>query len=957
MKKPLLSSLLASFLLLQTASAQDHTVLLQGLTFAPDNLTIQAGETVAFVNQGGSHNVNGSQQSYPDNPESFSSGAVAPAPWTFTHTFTLPGVYQYHCDPHFSLGMTGTITVQNPGSDQDVILTEIMYNNPGTDSYEFIELYNRGTTPVQLENWTFSDAIDFTFPPYLLEPDQYLVVALNKDLFDLAFGTNSLDWDETNNNVLNNTGETIVLSDAQGNLVDSVAYGDSAPWPTEPDGLGSSLVLCDVNADNDNPANWAAATTPTGFSVSGVEILANPESGSQCPVGAVISFLNTDLSLLENAGTVFVRVAMSNGNADPTEVTLSLEPGSSALPGSDFDLPLPQTLTFPGGLLSDTVTLSLVILDDTDIESTETVHLSLGNPTNGAIVAPTGGSFHLSILDNDAPVSAAMVITGVYDTQVQSGGTWTKGAEFQAVQDIPDLSIYGVGFANNGGGSDGLEVPLPAISLAAGECIWVANDSSLFFDFFGFYPTVTATAAGINGDDAIELFENNIVIDVFGEINHSGGSLPWAYTDGWAYRKSGTGPDASLYQPDHWNFSGVDAFDLVATNATAGNPFPVCSYSVVPPVTAVANDDFVTTPFETAVTIAVLNNDITPIPVVSVTLAGEPDHGSVQLVGTQFVYTPDPEFCGEDQFSYLVCDAVDCDEANVTISVECPLSYPPYPIGSVTSVNNNGAPDSLGRTCQLQGIVHGVDFRGGTGLSFTLIDGTGGINVYSPVQEFGYVVQEGDELIVQGTIDQYACLTEIIPDTLWLVSQGNDLQDPFITTFLNESFESRLVELTNLELVNPAEWTGTGPGFNVQVTNGTFTNTMRIDNDCELYSMPPPTGFFHARGIGGHFDTAPCDDGYQFFPRYAADIIPLSQVGESALSQSLAVYPNPANDRIFISASPTIDAVRILNSLGQVVLHGQQPGKELDISSLPPGMYSVVVRAGHLVSVRKIVKL
>jgi plastocyanin len=955
MKKSLLISL-ASLLPLLTASAQDHTVLLQGLSFVPNNLTILAGETVAFVNQGGSHNVNGSQQSYPDNPESFSSGAVAPAPWTYTHTFNVPGVYQYHCDPHFSLGMTGTIIVQSAGSNPDVVITEIMYNNPGSDSYEFVELYNRGAESVQLENWTISDAIDYTFPAYLLEPASYVVVALNKDLFDQAFGTNSLDWDEANNNVLNNTGETIILSDAQGGFVDSVAYSDSNPWPTEPDGLGSSLVLCDVNADNDLPTNWSAATTPTGFSVGGVEILANPESASQCPAGAVISILNTDLSLLENAGNVFIRIALINGNADPTDITVSLEPGSTATPGADFDLVLPQTITFAGGLSTDTVTLSLLIQDDTEIESTETVHLSLSNPTNGAIVAPAGGSFHLSILDNDAPVAAAMVITGVYDTQVQSGGTWTKGAEFQAVQDIPDLSIYGVGFANNGGGSDGLEVPLPAMSLAAGECIWVANDSSLFFDFFGFYPTVTATAAGINGDDAIELFENNIVIDVFGEINHSGGALPWAYTDGWAYRQSGTGPDAGSYQPDHWNFSGVDAFDLVANNATAANPFPTCSYSVVPPVTAVANDDFVSTPFETPVTIAVLNNDITPIPVVSVSVTADPGHGTLVPLAQQFLYSPDAGFCGEDQFTYTVCDAVDCDEATVTISVECPLAYPPYSIGTVTSVNNNGAPDSLGRTCQLQGVVHGVDFRGGTGLSFTLIDGTGGINVYSPVKEFGYAVQEGDELIVQGIIDQYACLTEIIPDTLWLVSQGNDLQDPFITTFLNETFESRLVELTNLELVDPAEWTGTGPGFNVQVTNGTFTNIMRIDNDCELYSLPAPTGLFHARGIGGHFDTAPCDDGFQFFPRYAADIIPLNNAATVVLSGSLTVYPNPANDRLFFSTSQPLTAVTLVNSLGQVVLQRRQPGRELDISQLQPGLYSVFAVAGDQAAVRKIVK-
>ena len=40
-----------------------------------------------------------------------------------------------------------------------------------------------------------------------------------------------------------------------------------------------------------------------------------------------------------------------------------------------------------------------------------------------------------------------------------------------------------------------------------------------FEDFFGFAPDYTSNAASINGDDAIELFENGVVVDVFGDIN------------------------------------------------------------------------------------------------------------------------------------------------------------------------------------------------------------------------------------------------------------------------------------------------------------------------------------------------------------------------------------------------------------------------------------------------------
>ncbi len=855
------------------------------------------------------------------------------------------------------ISLLSLFSIFNIGFTQnDVIITEIMYNNPGADDYEFIEFYNKGTAAVQLENWTISNAINFTFPAYTLNAGEYVVVALNKAAFEAAFGGDVLDWNETSNNVLNNSGETIVLSNASGSVIDSVAYSDSAPWPTAADGGGPSLVLCDYDGDNNDPANWAAAITPTGFSVSGVEILANPGADSECPTGSVISFVNSGFTLLENAGTVFVRVAIDGGNANPTQVTLSLDAASTATPGDDFSLTLPFTVTFPAGAVQDTQTVELVIIDDMELEDNETVILNLSNPTNGGTVAPNASQFTLTILDNDAAQTNAMLITGVFDTQVESGGTWAKGAEFQAIKDIPDLSVFGVGFANNGGGTDGIEVVLPAISVSAGDCIWIANDSTLFFNFFGFYPTVASSAASINGDDAIELFENNIVIDVFGEINHTGGALPWSYLDGWAYRNSGTGPDGTVFTIDNWTFSGENAFDLVPNNGSAPNPFPVCSYSETAPVTAVANDDNIVTAFNTAITINVLGNDVLPNALTSMTVTVNATNGNATANGIDNItYTPNTDFCGTDVFTYEICDAEGCDEATVTVTVECPVSYPAYDIATVTTVDAMGQPDSIGRSCQLQGIVHGIDFQGGASIQFALIDATGGIGVFSG-NNFGYTVTEGDELIIQGVISQFNCLTQVTPDTLWIVSSGNALVDPIITTFLNESFESELVELTNLTLVDPAQWTGTGSGFNVEVTNGTFTNIMRIDNDCELYSMPAPTGMFHARGIGGQFDSAPCDDGYQFFPRYAADIIPLSSTGEELLVEKIRIYPNPASDALFIQSEIIIDDIIISNSLGQQIMLVKKPGNRLEVGTLNAGVYLITFRSGEAVRTDRFVK-
>lgn len=175
----------------------------------------------------------------------------------------------------------------------------------------------------------------------------------------------------------------------------------------------------------------------------------------------------------------------------------------------------------------------------------------------------------------------AMVITGAYDGPL-SGGT-PKGVELYVLEDIPDLSLFGLGSANNGGGTDGQEFTFPSVSATAGDFLYVSTEATNFTAFFGFAPDYTDGSMGINGDDAVELFENGTVIDVFGTIdcdpNVSMSACPeWEHTDGWAYRNDSTGPDGETFVLASWTFSGTDAFDGETTNGTATTPFPIGTY-------------------------------------------------------------------------------------------------------------------------------------------------------------------------------------------------------------------------------------------------------------------------------------------------------------------------------------------------------------------------------------------
>ncbi|KGL62074.1 T9SS type A sorting domain-containing protein [Polaribacter sp. Hel1_85] len=185
-----------------------------------------------------------------------------------------------------------------------------------------------------------------------------------------------------------------------------------------------------------------------------------------------------------------------------------------------------------------------------------------------------------------------LLITGAFDGP-NTGGT-PKGIELYVANDIADLSIYGIGSANNGGGTDGEEFTFPSVAATAGTFIYVATEAPQFTAFFGFAPTYTDGSMGINGDDAVELFKNGSVVDTFGDIAKDGTGEAWDFVDGWAYRKDGTGPDDGFVLTN-WTFSGTNQLEGGSTNAATNSPFPAGTYSAVasttPEITATGDSE------------------------------------------------------------------------------------------------------------------------------------------------------------------------------------------------------------------------------------------------------------------------------------------------------------------------------------------------------------------------------
>ncbi|HQU60549.1 MAG TPA: T9SS type A sorting domain-containing protein, partial [Saprospiraceae bacterium] len=175
----------------------------------------------------------------------------------------------------------------------------------------------------------------------------------------------------------------------------------------------------------------------------------------------------------------------------------------------------------------------------------------------------------------------------------------------------------------------------------------------------------------------------------------------------------------------------------------------------------------------------------------------------------------------------------------------------------------------------------------------------------------------------------------------------------------DESTESQLVKIENLKLVDPAQWTGTGPGFNVDVTDEVNTYQMRIDNDVDLYSMPAPSGTFNLTGIGGQFDNAsPYLEGYQLLPRYMEDIDLMSGTVDQRLGAAISFFPNPTRSQLTVQSQEVLDVIRVSTLTGQSVLEVQRPEstETIDLSKLENGAYLITFVKGNSIWVEQFFK-
>jgi hypothetical protein len=189
-----------------------------------------------------------------------SVGVATPAysgPFTVSVTNLLPGtnllaveVHQFTTNP-IAADMAFGVEVSFQGQYSPA---QSVQDSPEA----WVEFFNRGSNIVDLTGWAVSGGIGFSFAPGTTLPaGGYLVLAKVVGYMQSNYPGVAVVGPFTGK--LSHHDDTIMLTDAAGNVANQVHYFNGGRWPGYADGGGSSLELRDPWADNSQPEAWSAS--------------------------------------------------------------------------------------------------------------------------------------------------------------------------------------------------------------------------------------------------------------------------------------------------------------------------------------------------------------------------------------------------------------------------------------------------------------------------------------------------------------------------------------------------------------------------------------------------------------------------------------------------------------------------------------------------------------------------
>ena len=228
-------------------------------------------------------------------------GAVAPTADEYTGSITLQNPVTVSARTRTATGWSPLMQAHfRPGSveasENRLVIAEINYHPANTtpeeeangyvdrEDFEFVELLNNTSQPLDLSGVRFVDGLEFAFGELVVDPGARVLLASNPAALEFRYGS-GVPVVGTYSGRLSNAGEQLTIAGPDGGVLASVDFGDDRPWPTRADRAGSSLELISPDAPVDDASNWRAS----------FDYLGSPGSaGSAAPPGIVINEVLTN---------------------------------------------------------------------------------------------------------------------------------------------------------------------------------------------------------------------------------------------------------------------------------------------------------------------------------------------------------------------------------------------------------------------------------------------------------------------------------------------------------------------------------------------------------------------------------------------------------------------------------------------------------------------------------------
>jgi hypothetical protein len=173
---------------------------------------------------------------------------------------------------------TASIIVTARANPKAIVVNEIMFE-PLQGQNEWIEFYHRGSAPIDIARWKFSDrptasgtnSFLITNNSTVIQPGDFVIVAADSTIFNQfsylaspSQSTHLFILNRVSGFGLNNDGDDVVLRDPLGRTIDSVSYSASWHHPDISDTKGRSLERINPDLESNDHRNWSTSPNAAG---------------------------------------------------------------------------------------------------------------------------------------------------------------------------------------------------------------------------------------------------------------------------------------------------------------------------------------------------------------------------------------------------------------------------------------------------------------------------------------------------------------------------------------------------------------------------------------------------------------------------------------------------------------------------------------------------------------------